>query len=520
MKRFIAPIFAAVALLIGILIIACEKHKDPFSAQNVKPVIADFRFKSDNVLPPLGRSDSLKFKSGKTYALHLEYEDREFSSSTTKKLQAHFSFESGSGKISHDQFGKPSVDGLTFDEVPGKFNGDLLFTPEASGVVRLKLQLSDGVKISDERQASTTFFPNLSPIPFFTIELRSQTNPYEVRFDPARSIDRDGTIAKFIWTFDDNSKPDTAKANAPITHKYERAGQYRVRLKVIDNEDKADSTEQFVNTANQPPVAALQVFPQSGKVPLEITYNASGSFDIDGSISSYQIFFDDGATSLTATGKHTYATDKNYQVLLIVKDNFGLADTANVPVRVSTPPVAVLKISPANGGLYPLTVTISGKASYDPHPDGKISSYNITVLNRTTSSQQSFPQDSIRTILTTPADYLISLEVKSSRNPTILSHQVDQVVSARNSPPVADFSYSPLNPQPTAEVTFTSTSADSNSTDSITKHEWFWGDGTSEDSGRNPTIKHKFAAGTWQVKLVVTDSNNATGEKRISLLVQ
>jgi PKD repeat protein len=423
MKRSLLLLFALVAVLIGILIVACEKHKDPFSANNVEPVIADFRFKSDNVLPN-NRSDSLKFKVGKTYALHLEYEDREFSSSGTRKLQARFSFESGSGTISHDQFGNSSANGLTFEEVPGKFNGDLLFTPDSFGVVSLKLQLSDGVKISGQRQVSTTFFPNLPPIASFTFELRSQTNPYEVRFDPTRSIDRDGTIAKFIWTYDDNSKSDTANANASITHKFEQAGRYRVRLKVVDDEGEVGSTEQFVPTANQSPVAALQVFPQSGAVPLAINYTAEGSFDPDGNISSYQILFGDGGTSQTPTGTHIYETDKNYQVLVIVKDNLGLADTANVPVRVSTPPIAALKIDPDTGGKIPLPLTISGKASRDPHPGGTITAYQITITNLATSAQQVFPQDSVSTTLLSPANYLISLEVRNNRGLTARAEKV------------------------------------------------------------------------------------------------
>lgn len=426
MKKNLLLVLALFTVGAGIFIVACEKHKDPFSAQNVKPAIAEFRFKSDNVLPN-GRTDSLKFKAGTSYKLYLRYDDPEFSNSTTRKLQAIFSFESGGGKISHDQFSQPSADGLTFGAAPGKFDGDLLFVPDTSGVVRVKLQLSDGVKISDVPQASATFFENLKPIPDFTIQPRNQTNPYEFSFDPARSQDRDGTISKFVWMFGDNSKPDTVLNNSSITHKYTRAGQYFVRLKLIDNEGKADSTERPVTTANQPPQAALNVFPQNGKVPLQITYNASGSFDPDGNISSYQVFFGDGATAQTPTGTHTFATDLNYQVLLIVKDNLGLADTANVPVRVSTPPTASLKITPETGGPIPLKLVVSGKDSRDPHPGGNITVYRITITNITNNSQLVFPQDSVTTTLTTPANYLIRLDVTNNRG---LSSFAEKVIPA------------------------------------------------------------------------------------------
>lgn len=423
MKKSLPLFFALGAVLFGILIVACEKHKDPFSVNNVAPQIGDFRFKPDPNLSNIG-ADSLKFKTGTSYKLYLKYSDREFSSSSTRKLQATFAFESGSGKISNDQFSQPSADGLTFGEAPGSFDGDLLFVPNAPGVVRVKLQLSDGVKTSETPQASVTFFENLKPIPSFTTRLRNQTNPYEVEFDPARSLDRDGTIAKFIWTFGDNSPADTVLNNSIITHKYTQAGQYRVRLKAIDDESKADSTEQLVTTANQAPQAALRITPTSGSVPFETDYTATGSFDPDGTISSYQIFFGDGETSQSAAGKHTFKNDANYQVILIVKDNLGLADTATVTVRVSTPPIAVLKIDPEAGGKIPLSLTVNGKQSRDPHPGGSITAYRITITNVSTSAQQVFPQDSVTTLLTSPANYLIALEVTNNRGLTTRAEKV------------------------------------------------------------------------------------------------
>src|SRR5574341_1294749 len=109
MKRIILLALLILAVLAGVLMVACESHKDPFSANNQQPVIADFRFKPDPNLPNIG-TDSLKIKSGTNYLLHLQYDDREFSNNTTRKLQARFSFESGGGKISHDEFGKPTAD--------------------------------------------------------------------------------------------------------------------------------------------------------------------------------------------------------------------------------------------------------------------------------------------------------------------------------------------------------------------------------------------------------------------------
>ncbi|MGH7600059.1 MAG: PKD domain-containing protein [bacterium] len=426
MKRLVWFLTSVAAALIGVLIVACEKHKDPFSANNNQPLISVFRFRADPDLPPNTFQDSLRFKPGKTFRLQLQYDDREFSSSDTRKLQAIFSFENGSGKITNDKFGKPSADGLRFDEAPGTFSDDLLFTPAAPGRITLRLQLFDGVKLSGTQQATATFFENLKPTPVFAFTLRNQTQPYKVEFDPRGSLDRDGNVAKakFIWNFGDNSSDSVGLGPSIITHDYKLAGQYRVRLKIIDDESKPDSTEQFVTTNNQPPQAALRITPTSGKVPLEIDYTATNSFDPDGTISSYQIFFGDGETSQDPIGKHAFKNDGNYQVMLIVKDNLGLADTTNVPVRVSTPPIAALKIDPESGGKIPLDLTVSGKASSDPHPNGSITAYLIVITNVTTNAQRSFPQDSVTTKLTEPAYYRISLTVTNNRGLTNVAEKV------------------------------------------------------------------------------------------------
>jgi PKD repeat protein len=256
--------------------------------------------------------------------------------------------------------------------------------------------------------------------------LLNQTNPYEVEFNPESSQDRDGDVAKtkFIWNFGDNTKADTVLGRSLITHKYAFSGQYRVRLRAIDEEGKADSTEQLVTTSNQQPRAALQITPRSGSVPLEIDYTTTGSFDPDGTISSYQILFGDGDTSPNPAGKHIFRTDANYQVVAIVKDHLGLADTATATVSVSTPPIAALKMNPESGGPIPLRLMVSGKDSYDPHPGGSITAYRITITNVSTNAEQVFPQDSITTLLTAPAYYRISLSVTNNRNLTRVAEKV------------------------------------------------------------------------------------------------
>ena len=73
------------------------------------------------------------------------------------------------------------------------------------------------------------------------------------------------------------------------------------------------------------------------------TYDASGSADADGTITSYEWTFGDGATLYqpagTATATHSYRTG-TFTVQLVVRDNGGASATASTTVQtVNNPPV-------------------------------------------------------------------------------------------------------------------------------------------------------------------------------------
>jgi PKD repeat protein len=62
------------------------------------------------------------------------------------------------------------------------------------------------------------------------------------------------------------------------------------------------------------------------------------SDDEDGSIASWQWDFGDGATSSERNPSHSYASAGTYQVLLLVTDDDGAADTKAHSVRAEAPP--------------------------------------------------------------------------------------------------------------------------------------------------------------------------------------
>ncbi len=335
--------YAAAALFALITLWSCEKYKDPFSANNSSPGILSFEFKPDLELPDASLradGDSLKYKQGQAYAVALSYIDSE-SQRQDRTLRAKFRFAVGSGRVSSNKFTNPSGDGLTF-EVPAQFDDEIFVLPDHAGVTDLQLELSDGVKYSEVKTASTTFFENLKPVVRFQAVPGSEQNPpYRVSYNAVNSFDRDGEIESYTWSFGDNSNRVTLGAGANSTsHDYLQSGSFIVRLILKDDEGALDSLDQVVTTFNQPPVAALNVTPTAGKTPLTITYNARGSRDRDGAIVSYDVTFGDGMSSQADSGSHTFTRDSPdnnpYAVQLTVRDNVGATNTQTIPVVVVT----------------------------------------------------------------------------------------------------------------------------------------------------------------------------------------
>lgn len=123
------------------------------------------------------------------------------------------------------------------------------------------------------------------------------------------------------------------------------------------------------------PVADFTFFPRSGAPPLLVTFDASSSYDADGSIVSYRWNFGDGATGAGQIVTHTYNRSGLFSITLTVTDNEGKTDSATRSLSLLTTnklPIAEFSFSPSTG-IAPLWITCDGSASSDP--DGRIIEY-------------------------------------------------------------------------------------------------------------------------------------------------
>ena len=186
--------------------------------------------------------------------------------------------------------------------------------------------------------------------------------------DGSASVDPDGTLVEYAFTFGDGS--NSTGALASLAHAWSSPGMYMVNLTVLDNSGAVDTATTNVTVIpNVPPAAALAVSPspvQAGR-PAEV--NASASLDPDGILLEYNFTFGDGSFSVgtQAVVTHAWAVAGLYTVGVTVRDDSGAVDSTSVNVTVvpNVLPVARATVSPGSGVL-PTTFQFDGSASVDP----------------------------------------------------------------------------------------------------------------------------------------------------------
>ncbi len=95
----------------------------------------------------------------------------------------------------------------------------------------------------------------------------------------------------------------------------------------------------FKNGESVPPTLILNASPTTGDEPLMVRFDASESYDLDGSIEKFEWDFDgDGIYDLDSTtepfAEHTYEESGRYNVLLKATDNDGLQSYARIEISV------------------------------------------------------------------------------------------------------------------------------------------------------------------------------------------
>jgi serine protease len=144
-----------------------------------------------------------------------------------------------------------------------------------------------------------------------------------------------------MWDFGDGS---TGAGKNP-THMYTAGGTYTVTLVVNDGKvDSLPSTKSAtIEEVNDPPVADAGP-DQTSLVGESVTFDGSGSYDIDDGIAAYAWSFGDQTTASGITATHSYLTAGTYTVTLTVTDDGGLTADNTATVTVTEEPTLVMHV--------------------------------------------------------------------------------------------------------------------------------------------------------------------------------
>ena len=232
----------------------------------------------------------------------------------------------------------------------------------AAGTYTVRLTVTDNggasAELTDEVRVTAQSTPpsNQAPRADFDVDCQNLRCTFT-----DRSEDTDGSIESWQWDFGDG---ESSTQRSP-SHTYQSAGRFDVLLTVTDDDGAEDGRTGTAEPespppppppANDPPSAEFEVNCQD----LSCTF-VDRSSDRDGGVVSWQWSFGDGATSSQRNPSHAYASPGRYEVLLLVTDDDGAADTKTHTVDPKAPPPPEPNRAP--------------EADFDVHCDGLTCSF-------------------------------------------------------------------------------------------------------------------------------------------------
>jgi PKD repeat protein len=365
---------------------------------------------------------------------------------------------------------------------------DHVYKKGGTYIVRLNVE-DDADTPCSRAEATVRVIVNEPPIA--RIKAPAYVNLGEVfTLDGSDSRDPDGSIIDYLWEIG----RDTTLRGQVVQYALRKGGSIPVTLTVFDNAEVSNSSSRanVVIKANQAPIARAgddkRVSPGKPAV-----FNASRSFDPDGSIIRYEWDFGDGQVYTGAVVNYGYENPGKYIARLKVTDNTGKAfGYDSISVWVNAPPIPVIE---GNTVLADGRLRLSAAQSSDP--DGEIVGYEWS-----TGDGRTFFGPELNTTLRNPGRYTVKLTV-SDDSKTASSVQTTQVEVYVNRLPEALIT-GPSRVSAGEPNTFSGIR--SNDPDGkITSFEWDLGDG---NTASGPEISHTFAKpGLYQVQLKVRDDS-------------
>jgi len=263
--------------------------------------------------------------------------------------------------------GSPAVTGTTAQvgNVAHSFaNGDQTYT------VTLTATDAGGASTAGSVQVQVGHF---APTAAYTATPSPVSVDHEVIFDGTGSTDPEGKPLAYAWSYTvGGGQPQSLGSSATVQHTFHVAGTYAVSLTVTDADGLGNTKTTNLSVTNAAPTADATATPSQPAQSAPVTFDASGSSDVESSAESLTYawdFDDDGQTDATGvTAQHTFDTAGPETVTLSVTDPHGAVgtDQLNLLVQPNGAPTADAGTPTPNPAHAGVSVAFDGSGSSDP----------------------------------------------------------------------------------------------------------------------------------------------------------
>lgn len=249
-------------------------------------------------------------------------------------------------RVTADASGSTDVDATPIASYRFNFGDGTLVGPQvAPTAIHVYAALGDftvTVTVTDtagKTDTATATVSVLNSAPVASLKLKPSSGPIDLKVtaDATESTDRDHNITRYRFDFGDGTIVGP-QSGAMATHTYRVVGTYTVTLTVIDAFGLTSTAQRRVVVEDDPPTVVLRRTPSSGRPPLAVTVDASGSYDDDATpIVSYRFDFEDGTVvgpQSSPIAVHTYSISGHFQIMVTVRDSAGNTSTGRVNVTI------------------------------------------------------------------------------------------------------------------------------------------------------------------------------------------
>lgn len=355
----------------------------------------------------------------------------------------------------------------------------------------------------------------ITTVPSDTIGL---TSPIEISFDASNiPVDTDTyKILSYTWDFGDGSTSTGVTTSHNYTQKAQGDGVYTVVLTVrymdlLTGEQFEDDYKTTVAISNEKTAAYFTANPEGGEVPLDVHFDATGSYDPDGEIVAYEWDFDGDGQFDDGTGEeadYTFTQEGDYDVTLRVTDNSGEYNTSTITIEAGSINGlrAVISSNVGDDEIYYVGEDYEFDGSLSQVEDGKITKYSWDFGD----GSDEVKTRSVTHAFETAGTYTVTLTIyDQDGNSDVTTLEVK--AKEEGATPTAKFTTSPAmeNGAVSGSVPLT-VSFDANSStdpdDDIIDYEWdFDNDGEVDDTGDKASHTYQ-EVGNYEARLILTDA--------------